>query len=180
MKTFPLQIDCNQRMVWHFSPNYKLQMKLQKQSRSQDFQRQKHTVIIYLIFQCSNIMDPRNHKFQIGLSCDPPLPLMVLPAQSISVKKAQQTDFSFFDDMIKDQATPEFGGCNPRNARKQISTIGPQTQAVCLPLIDMTPAAPTTMMTAMSEAQRLTKSTGQIYTVFTNDRQLYRPAVHVM
>lgn len=49
-----------------------------------------------------------------------------------------------------------------------------------MPLIDMSPADPDTMMTAMVEAQKLTKQCGQQITVFTNDQQLYKVAVNVM
>ena len=35
------------------------------------------------------------------------------------------------------------------------------------------------MLTAMVEAQRLTNLTGQVYTIFTNDQQLYRVAVNI-
>ena len=48
-----------------------------------------------------------------------------------------------------------------------------------LPLIDMAPAEPTIMLTVMVEAQQLTNSTGQVYTIFTNDQQLYRIVVHI-
>ena len=44
----------------------------------------------------------------------------------------------------------------------------------------MVPHDPDTIMTAMVEAQRLTKQSGQTITVFTNDQQLYRVAVNVM
>ena len=43
----------------------------------------------------------------------------------------------------------------------------------------MTPAEPTTMLTAMVEAPQLTNSTGQTYTIFTNDQQLYRIVVSI-
>ena len=42
----------------------------------------------------------------------------------------------------------------------------------------MTPAEPTTMLTAMVEAQKLTNEAEQTYTIFTNDQQLYHVAVH--
>ena len=48
------------------------------------------------------------------------------------------------------------------------------------PLIDMVPSDPTTMMTAMVEAQNLTRQSGYVFTVFTADQQLYRVVVNVM
>lgn len=43
----------------------------------------------------------------------------------------------------------------------------------------MTPSDPTTMMPTMVEAQKLTHQTGQMFTVFTADQQLYRVIVDV-
>ena len=47
------------------------------------------------------------------------------------------------------------------------------------PFLDMIPAEPDTMKTAMVEAQRLTLLTGQEWTIFTNDQQLYQVAVNI-
>ena len=47
------------------------------------------------------------------------------------------------------------------------------------PLIDLKPSDPTTMMTAMVEARRLTQLTGQEYTVFSSDQQLYKVLVDI-
>ena len=108
-----------------------------------------------------------------------PLPLRLLVGQYISVNRARQTDFDFMSKVTSVPNTPEFGGFNTRLSREQAHAVKPKTTAVYLPLIDMAPAEPNTMMTAMVEAQRLTNSTGQVYTIFTNDQQLYRVAVNV-
>ena len=55
----------------------------------------------------------------------------------------------------------------------------PKTKAVYLPLIDMTPSDPDTIMTALHEAKRLTKERGQKNAIFTSDQQLYKVAVEV-
>ena len=81
--------------------------------------------------------------------------------------------------MVEDEFVPEFSGYNTREARKQGQSVGNATKAIYTPLIDMVPSEPDTMMTAIVESQRLTNSTGQIYTIFTNDQQLYRVAVNV-
>ena len=47
-------------------------------------------------------------------------------------------------------------------------------------MIDIVPHDPNTIKTAMVEAQRPTKKSGQTITVFTNDQQLYWVAVNVM
>ena len=56
----------------------------------------------------------------------------------------------------------------------------PKTVANYLPLIDMIPSDPDTMMTAMVQAQKLTENTGQKYVVFTCDLQLYRVALQIL
>ena len=61
--------------------------------------------------------------------------------------------------------------------RVQGTSPEPKTKAVYLPLIDMPPAHPDTIMTALIKAQQLTGKIGQHFTVFTADQQLYRVAV---
>ena len=65
-------------------------------------------------------------------------------------------------------------------SREQGHTFRPATKAIYAPLIDMVPHDSDTIMTAMVEAQMLTKQSGQTITLFTNDQQLYRVAVNVM
>ena len=48
------------------------------------------------------------------------------------------------------------------------------------PVIDMVTSDPSTIITAMIEARRITKHTRQAMTVFTADQQLYRVAVNVV
>ena len=55
----------------------------------------------------------------------------------------------------------------------------PATRAVYLPLIDMPPSDPDTIMTALHEAKRLTNERGQKNAIFTSDQQLYKVAVDV-
>ena len=74
---------------------------------------------------------------------------------------------------------PEFNGFNTSVAREQGQAVKPKTQAVYLPLIDMPPSDPDTMMTALQEAKRLTNEGGQKRVVFTCDQQLYKVAVDV-
>ena len=49
-----------------------------------------------------------------------------------------------------------------------------------IPLIDMVPSDPDTMMTAMYEAQKLTVKCGQTFTLLTADQQLYCVMVNVL
>ena len=106
-------------------------------------------------------------------------PLPVIVSQVISLQRARETDFNFLTDIIYVQNTPELGGYNTRLAREQGHASKARTKAVYSPLIDLPPAEPTTMLTAMIEAQLLTNERGQAYTIFTNDQQLYRIVVDI-
>ena len=49
-----------------------------------------------------------------------------------------------------------------------------------MPLIDMMPSDPDTIMTALHQAQQITSDRGQDYVVFTADLQLYKVAVNIL
>ena len=59
--------------------------------------------------------------------------------------------------MIVSNNSPEFNGYNTRLCHEQGRSPEPKTKAIYLPLIDMPPAHPDTIMTAMSKAQQLTE-----------------------
>ncbi len=85
----------------------------------------------------------------------------------------------FLRDVVADKSCPEYSGFNTKRARES----GQQTQSksglVYTPFLDMPPAEPDTMKTAMVEAQRLSELTGQKLTVLTTDQQLYAVCVNV-
>ena len=107
-------------------------------------------------------------------------PLRILAQQSILVQRANQLDFKFLESVINDPKVPEYAGFNTRMSREENHSLKPGTSVAYSPLIDMVPSDPTTIMTAMFEARRITKQTGQSITVFTADQQLYRVAVNVV
>ena len=74
---------------------------------------------------------------------------------------------------------PEWNGFNSRVAREEGRTVNPPSRVTYIPLIDMKPSDPDTMLTAMIEAERLTQQVGQEIVVFTSDQQLYRVAVNI-
>ena len=55
----------------------------------------------------------------------------------------------------------------------------PKTRPVYLPLIDMPPSDPDTILKALHEAKHLTNERGQKNTIFTSDQQLYKVAVEM-
>ena len=107
------------------------------------------------------------------------LPLRLLAQMKLSTSKARETDAAFIRDIISKPNTPEFNGYNTALARDQKLDSQPQTKAAYLPLIDMPPANHDTILTAMVKAQTMTKQTGQKFTLFTADLQLYKLVVDI-
>ena len=108
------------------------------------------------------------------------LPLRFLASQKVILTRAQTIDAQFLNDIVTDSATPEFGGYNTKTCRDQVHAVKPATKVLYKPLIDMVPSDPSTILTAMYEAQKDTRETGQTFTVMTADQQLYRVMVRVM
>ena len=93
------------------------------------------------------------------------LPLKVLVSMVISLNRLQETDFSFVQDILSSDKCPEFNGYNTRQCREAGQYTNMKTNADYLPLIDMTPSDPDTIMTALSKAKVLTTEYGQSFTV---------------
>jgi len=107
------------------------------------------------------------------------LQLRVMAHQVVALERARHLDFEFFKCVATSMNPIEFSGFNAKLCREQGQRVKPATKAVYLPLIDMNPDHPDSMLTAMTEAQRLMKECGQNITILTNDQQLYRLAVNV-
>ena len=99
--------------------------------------------------------------------------LAFLASGQISLERAAFEDMSFLRQVTGDTLSPEYNGFNTKHARESGQQPGRKTGIVYTPFLDMIPAEPDTMKTAMVEAQRLTLLTGQEWTIFTNDQQLY-------
>ena len=107
------------------------------------------------------------------------LPVAILSSQQVTVARTRDVDFTFFQMILGDHNTPEYGGFNIRLSREQGQSVQAATKAVYTPLIDMTPSDPDTMMTDMMEATRLSNDTGQSFTISTADQQLCRVIVDI-
>ena len=105
--------------------------------------------------------------------------LKSLAHQAIAVRKASEVNHSFLQDILAKEDCPKFHGCNTKLCREQGHLPQPKAKAIYLPLIDMKPSDPDTMLTAMVRVQELTSQTGQTFSLLTCDQQLYRVAVNV-
>jgi len=107
------------------------------------------------------------------------LPLHVLAKQAVALNRAKCLDFNFLKLVATKKDMVEYNGFNTQLSREQGHGLQPATKTIYRPLLDMNPADPDTILTAMVEAQRLTNMSGQHVTIFTNDQQLYKIAVGV-
>ena len=105
--------------------------------------------------------------------------LKSLAHQAVVVRRASEADLSFLQDVLTMENCPEFNGYNTKQSREQGLLPQAKTKTLYIPLIDMKPSDPDTMMTAMTKVQQLTSETGQTFSVMTCDQQLYRVAVQV-
>ena len=106
------------------------------------------------------------------------LPLKLLAQQATLKQRADETDFAFFRDILKHNC-PEYNGYNTALCRKLGQTEEPKTKTAYLPLIDLVPSHPDTIMTSMVEAQKITHNADQKYVLLTCDLQLYKVALNV-
>ena len=98
--------------------------------------------------------------------------------QFSSYNRATKIDFNFFHDILFKLCCPEYNDCSKLNRAE--NNIGEKTTIAYMPLIDMPPADPTTIKTAMIQAKKISSSNGQEFLVFTCDQQLYRVSLQVL
>ena len=99
--------------------------------------------------------------------------------KAINASKADEDILTFLNNVSKDDQCPEFHGFSTKQQRERGMETLPKTKTLYLPLIDMKPSDPDTMMTAMVKVEEYTHMTGQKFTILTCDQQLYRVAVQV-
>ena len=70
-----------------------------------------------------------------------------------------------------------FNGYNCKQLQKSGCSLKLKSKVTFLPLTDKTPSDPSTTLTVMHEAERITVQAGQEFTVCTLDQQLYKVAL---
>ena len=105
--------------------------------------------------------------------------LKVLAMAASTVNIGKEVDFEFFRALATQDSTREFSGFNTKRFREAGVMLQPKTSSMYTPLIDEIPSDPTTVLTTLTEAIRLTEETGQEYTILTLDQQLYKVLVFI-
>lgn len=100
-----------------------------------------------------------------------------LAQTALLLYRARERDLEFLTTV--QDGGPEFNGYNTKRAREEGQSLKPKTKAIYLPLIDMPPAEYDTVLTSMLQIKKLSELTGQPFTLFTLDQQLYRYAVEI-
>ena len=100
--------------------------------------------------------------------------------EQVAIKKvSQELDLQFFQAIAIMSNIPEHSGYNTKKRREKGVSRGKKAKSMYTPLIDITPSDPSTMMTAIVEAERLTNMAGHTNTIFTADQQLYKVLVDI-
>ena len=98
----------------------------------------------------------------------------ILRHQDISLSRARELDVQFLKSIASNDNACEYGGYLTKVARDQYHTVRPATDTRYRPLLDIKPSDPSTVKTAMVEAQLLSSNCGQQFVVITADQQIYK------
>jgi hypothetical protein len=111
---------------------------------------------------------------------EPDLPANFQSQQIVSRRRTDEIDIAFFQNIITQEKCPEHSGYNTRLCHEHGNYPKTKTSVVCLPLINMRPAVPDTMMPAMVKAKIMMDIVSENYVIFTADQQLYHMSCYVL
>ena len=81
---------------------------------------------------------------------------------------------------LTNDKVPDYNGFNTQRTCVSGQSLKLKSKVVFTAHLDRTPSDPSTMLTVMAEAARITHETGLPVTVFTADQQLYRAALDIL
>jgi len=103
-----------------------------------------------------------------------------IQAANVSVTRARDLDFMFLNDILFKDKTPDYNGYNTRFCREAGMSTAPKSAVVYLPLIDMKPSDPTTVLTAITKGFEVTRNSNQDILVLTCDQAIYKIVVDIV
>ena len=77
------------------------------------------------------------------------MPFTFLAHKAISIDRAKNLDSIFLRYILNEEATPEYNGFNTQLMREAGNHCQPSTKICYLPIIDLNPAHPDTVLTSM-------------------------------
>ena len=99
-----------------------------------------------------------------------PLHVMAHVTPNFSLERVRQLDFEFLKHIATSTHPIEFGGFNTKLCREQGLSFKPSTKAVYLPLVDMNPSHPDSMLSARVEAEGFRKQCEQDIHCYYSDK----------
>ena len=108
------------------------------------------------------------------------LPLKILCHQIIIERRGAEEDFLFLKSSVIIRITPDFSGYNTRRTRETGQSVKSKSKVYYRPMINKTPTNPSRMLTAMCDLEKISKGTGQSFSMPTCDQQLYRVMLDVI
>lgn len=103
----------------------------------------------------------------------------MLQAMQISLSRARDLDLNFIKDILFKADTPEYNGYNTRHCRETGMSPAPKSAVVYLPLINMKPGDPTTVLTSINRGFEVTRLANQDILVLTCDQAIYKIVVDI-
>lgn len=100
-------------------------------------------------------------------------------ATQVSLARARDLDFTFLNDVLFKANTPEYNGYNTRLCRESGMSPAPKSAVVYLPLINMKPTDPTTVLTSITRGIEVTRNSNQDILVLTCDQAIYKIVVDI-
>ena len=107
------------------------------------------------------------------------MPDEFLEATGVSFARARDMDFTFIQDVLFKAITPEYNGYNTRDCRETGISPAPRSAVVYIPLINMRPGDPTTVLTSITKGFEVTRASNQDIMVLTCDQAIYKIVVDI-
>ena len=98
-------------------------------------------------------------------------PLKLLCTQILLTERSRAEDFRFIKRSLLEENCPDFHGFNKNDARTAGQAPKPKSKITFRQLIDQAPSEPSTMLTSMVDAEKVTNAAGEKITVLTADQQ---------
>ena len=100
-------------------------------------------------------------------------------ATTVSISRARDVDFTFFNDVMFKSNTPEYNGYNTQLCRESGMNPAPKSAVAYLPLINMKASDPNTVLTSITRGFEVTRDSNQDTLILACDQQIYKIVVDI-
>ena len=95
-------------------------------------------------------------------------PLKLLCTQNLLTERSRAEDFRFIKRSLLEENCPDFHGFNKNDARIADQAPKPKSKITFRQLIDQAPSEPSTMLTSMVDAEKVTNAADEKITVLNS------------